>query len=300
MEQKEMLGFVKFHNIMKKYILNLTVRGQQGDGAQEAIYGRLFQWAYERAEAGVPPEAISRWIRGKESVSRVIRKAAVTAPKEYGEKYAEVFQTLKDKKIFSSTSKMREDFLDILRMDKLQSMDALGNDAEDCEVMAFALIAALTNDSIRKEVRVKPSILNALKEADAQCREKDNPFRSPYILHVLLTDRDGLFLQALNKLQAGFGNLYREKTGEYAAKSEHRGRYEERKPEDENFIFYAKKLAFYDERKEADEIDLVQGLFLTDSKTVQKLKAMTGGGDAVVNAMREIVSSDSETTTIQL
>lgn len=175
-----------------------------------------------------------------------------------------------------------------------------GGGGEECEIIGAALVAALINDSIKKEIKIKPSILTALKEADLKCRDADNPFHTPYVLDVLLTDTDAVLTRALDRLNEGLGGRYKEKIQEYVNKKSHSGRYENENLEDKKYIFYAKKYAFLDKRTEADEIDLMRGLFLTESRTVEKLITIAGGRDALERAMIQMALDKCETTTIPL
>lgn len=119
MKKEMILSFAGFAAILKKYTLNMTIRGCNGDGSQEKIYDTLFGWAYTRTMCGVPPACIHRWVRGKDSVSRVIRRAAMAEPEIYSQQYSQIFKNLSEKNIFSSTSQLSKELMEVLKEDRL-------------------------------------------------------------------------------------------------------------------------------------------------------------------------------------
>lgn len=283
MKTKEALSFYEFHSILNPYSAL----------PPEELYGKLF--AGMKAEADLTAESISRWCNGKGYVSGKILDAAVAMPKRYFIEYSTVWQGLLQEKDVYCSEELVRSMRRAIQKDKSEKERRLPE--ADHEILAWALMAALKNDYVEKKILIQPLFLKKLKDIDEFCRRADIPVNVPHILDILLNEPYFQLYAALNNLKSSLGDSYRKKMHEYAKSIRHKGMYEDGDILDSEFLFYAKKKAFSAGKQEADDIDLMGGLFMTMSNTLKEMERLAGGSDKLIAAMSEI-SGSGKTTNI--
>lgn len=283
MKAKEALSFYEFHSILKPYCVL----------SPEELYGKLFA-GMKRAET-LTEESISRWCNGKEYVSGKILDAAVAMPKRYFIEYSTVWQDLLQERAVYSSEELVRSMHRAIQKDKSEKERKLP-EAEH-ELLSWALMVALKNDYVEKKIPIQPLFLKKLEDIDAFCRRADIPMNVPHILDILLNEPYFQLYAALNTLKPSLGDSYRKKMHEYAKSTRHKGVYEDGDIMDSEFLFYAKRKAFSAGKQEADDIDLMDGLFMTMSNTLKEMERLVGGRDKLIAAMSEI-SCTGKTTNI--
>lgn len=280
MKKKEVLTFRDLHLILRNH---MTV-------TQYEFYNELFNWAYP--DGGVPEAYVSRWCNGRKSVSEVISGPAAKEPEEFN-RYRVLWKKLLERKYIRCSDALMDALRNAIKKDAFQKKKRLPK--AEHEVLAWALIQALENDYIKDNVPIDPALLGAFQQADKFCREANIPLNAPYILNILLETPHSPLLQALNKLRPGFGGQYSGSMKKYVERANHSGRYEGWEVIQSEFLFYAQKTVFLrkEEGKTVEEIDIVEGLLMSSSNTVDTLVQHAGGREKLLAALSPInITSD--------
>lgn len=271
MEKKEVLTFCGFHFILQPHMKT----------TQYALYSELFERAYP--DEGVPEAYISRWCTGREPVKEIISCPAAERPEEELNQYSALWEKLQKLGYVHCSDALTTSLRHAIQKDAFQQKKRLPKAAH--EILAWALVQALGNDYIKNKIQIDPSLLASFQEADKRCREANVPLNAPYILNILLETPRSPLLQALNRLRPGLGSQYAESTKKYAESTNHWGTYEGWDVTQSEFLFYAQKEAFFDNREMAGELDIVKGMLRSRSNVVQALLQHTGGREALVETL---------------
>lgn len=283
----KLIGFSTFHSALKNS--NFFVASGM---TQAGFYQELFDDIYRCNEY-----SISNWCNGK---CFVVRAILVATEKKYLDHYAEKF-----KKYINQGHIFDEEMLNNFKADIMYSRNEVQKDGVSEEILANALVEALFNDYVRSSIEISKSINDQFCAIDSKCKENDVAFFTPHMLYAIFLGDDNTLLRALNSLYTGYGDEIKQITENYVRQKKHSNKYNDCGLSGYDFITFAKKIAYKNDRKEADDIDLIQGMYLTKSKTlsdiVTQIRLLRGDVftfETLVSAMQHIKNEQGKTTNI--
>lgn len=283
----KLIGFSTFHSALKNSNFFVT-----SGITQAGFYQELFDDIYRCNEY-----SISNWCNGK---CFAVRAILVATEKTHLDHYAEKF-----KKHINQGHIFDEEMLNNLKADILYSRNEVQKDGVSEEILANALVEALFNDYIRSTIVISKAINDQFCTIDSKCRENDVAFLTPHMLHAIFLGDGNTLLKALNNLYTGYGDELKQTIENYARQKKHSNKYNDCGLSGYDFITFAKKTAYQNGRKEADDIDLIQGMYLTGSKTlsdmvtqIRQLRGDVFTFEKLISAMQNIKKEQVRTTNI--
>ena len=292
METADVFTIGEFNKIMTAHLDKEAPYGSQG-----RVYNELFRWIY----GGDPGFAIDRravlakWLNGTRQVNAKVMNTVLDNSALSLSQFSQAFQLLIDEDTFTSAGNLSEELEERMQNDAVLTKSGVNYKNMDCcQVMAEAFLCTLHNSYVQNNITIQTDVRDILQWMLSNCEAAGQAFRTPHALYALMVKESSLLFKALECVQSGFGSHCLTQISQFINAHQKTGATV--KLDDLQFIFNAKKAAFYENKRICDEKLVIEWVLACKSNTVESLnKAVQKHGKTLTDMLT--LASKSQYTT---
>lgn len=250
------------------------------------ICSQLFDWSYADKQSfeSLDRGQISRWINGTEDLPKQIFSHAISninaAAKQYEKSFLYLLDPLKGKpkSIMESIS---NNFQQMLLAFPVQFFS---ENQTDYEVVTRCFVTALIYDGLPVQQRLflDLNIASELSNTIKRCKKSNSAFRTYHIVDILLRDNHPLLREAMNRIEEGAGDRFKQDVEKHIATANH-SPYQEVKLAENKLVIMSIYLAYQKHCRNrnqsffAGELEFCRAIVRCDSgKTITRMRELLG------------------------